>query len=215
MDSSTYLTGITSGNVTTALGYTPVTNARTLTINGTTYDLTANRSWTISTGTTLNGTGFVKASGTTISYDNSTYLTTSSAASTYLALAGGTMTGNLMLANFYTSSGKGYTAGASGIRVVPVGTLSLNTTYLISVTITGSTRWTSGAFLWRPIANGGFSNYPPANVYFPTNTNVNGVALYAFSSTGNGASSAGDVVVNSNAFDMNGATWSATVKLIG
>jgi hypothetical protein len=43
----------------------------------------------------LNGTGFVKISGTTISYDNSTYLTTSAAASTYLALAGGTMTGNV------------------------------------------------------------------------------------------------------------------------
>lgn len=43
----------------------------------------------------LNGTGFVKISGTTISYDNSTYLTTSAAASTYLALAGGTMTGNI------------------------------------------------------------------------------------------------------------------------
>ena len=43
----------------------------------------------------LNGTGFVKASGTTITYDNSTYLTTSSAASTYLPLAGGTLTGAL------------------------------------------------------------------------------------------------------------------------
>jgi hypothetical protein len=43
----------------------------------------------------LNGTGFVKISGTTISYDNSTYLTTAAAASTYLALAGGTMTGNI------------------------------------------------------------------------------------------------------------------------
>ncbi len=43
----------------------------------------------------LNGTGFVKASGTTISYDNSTYLTTASAASTYLALSGGTLTGAL------------------------------------------------------------------------------------------------------------------------
>jgi len=46
---SGYITGITSGMVTTALGYTPVTNARTLTINGTTYDLTADRSWTIAT----------------------------------------------------------------------------------------------------------------------------------------------------------------------
>ena len=43
----------------------------------------------------LNGTGFVKISGTTISYDNSTYLTTAAAASTYLPLAGGTLTGEL------------------------------------------------------------------------------------------------------------------------
>ena len=43
----------------------------------------------------LNGTGFVKISGTTISYDNSTYLTTGTAASTYLPLTGGTLTGAL------------------------------------------------------------------------------------------------------------------------
>lgn len=34
----------------------------------------------------INGTGFVKATGTTLSYDNSTYLTTASAASTYQPL---------------------------------------------------------------------------------------------------------------------------------
>jgi len=45
--------------------------------------------------TQLNGTGFVKASGTSITYDNSTYLTTSSASSTYLPLTGGTLTGTL------------------------------------------------------------------------------------------------------------------------
>ena len=45
---SGFITGITSGNVTTALGYTPVTNARTITINGTAYDLSADRAWTIS-----------------------------------------------------------------------------------------------------------------------------------------------------------------------
>jgi hypothetical protein len=38
---------LTSSDVTTALGYTPVTDARTLSINGVTYDLTANRSWTV------------------------------------------------------------------------------------------------------------------------------------------------------------------------
>lgn len=51
-----YITGINSSMVTTALGYTPVTDARTLTINGVTYDLTANRSWTV---------GNVTGSGTT------------------------------------------------------------------------------------------------------------------------------------------------------
>jgi hypothetical protein len=53
LDTSTYLTGITSSDVTTALGYTPVTNARTITINGTTFDLTADRSWTISSSGVL------------------------------------------------------------------------------------------------------------------------------------------------------------------
>jgi predicted heme/steroid binding protein len=43
---------LTSGDVTNALGFTPVTDARTITINGTTYDLTANRSWTIASGVT-------------------------------------------------------------------------------------------------------------------------------------------------------------------
>lgn len=41
---------LTSGDVTTALTYTPVPPTRTLTINGTTLDLSANRSWTV-TGT--------------------------------------------------------------------------------------------------------------------------------------------------------------------
>lgn len=41
------LTGLTSTQVTTALGFTPVTDARTLTINGTAFDLSANRSWTV------------------------------------------------------------------------------------------------------------------------------------------------------------------------
>lgn len=47
LDTNTYLTSITSSQIIAALGFTPVTNARTLTINGTTYDLSANRSWTI------------------------------------------------------------------------------------------------------------------------------------------------------------------------
>lgn len=66
----------------------------------------------------LSGTGFVKISGTTISYDNSTYLTTSSASSTYLPLAGGTLTGGLSgttgsFSGQVTSSTSFYTAAIS------------------------------------------------------------------------------------------------------
>jgi len=78
---------LTSLNVTNALGFTP-------------YNSTNPSGYITSSALTpyqlqLNGTGFVKASGTTISYDNSTYLTTSSASSTYLPLSGGTLTGPL------------------------------------------------------------------------------------------------------------------------
>ena len=52
-DNSTYLTTITSGQITTALGYTPVTNARTITINGSTFDLTSNRTWSVGTVTSV------------------------------------------------------------------------------------------------------------------------------------------------------------------
>ncbi len=51
----------------------------------------------------LSGTGFVKSTGGTISYDTNTYLTTSSAASTYLPLTGGTLTGALQV-NGYLSA---------------------------------------------------------------------------------------------------------------
>lgn len=75
--------------------------------------------------TALNGTGFVKISGTTISYDNSTYLTTSAAASTYLMLGGGTLTGALL----------GTSAGFTGY--VGIG----NTSPLYQLDVTGSGRF--------------------------------------------------------------------------
>jgi hypothetical protein len=74
----------------------------------------------------LNGTGFVKISGTTISYDNSTYLTTGTAASTYLPLVGGTLTGGLngTSANFSGSVGIGTnTPEGSGLTVASGGIL--------------------------------------------------------------------------------------------
>ena len=62
---------LTSGNVTSALGYTPVTDARTLTINGTTYDLSANRSWTIGGVTGSGSTNYVPLWTSTTGLGNS------------------------------------------------------------------------------------------------------------------------------------------------
>ena len=73
----------------------------------------------------LSGTGFVKSTGGTISYDTNTYLTTSAAASTYLALAGGTLTGTLL----------GTSAGFTGY--VGIG----NTSPLYQLDVTGSGRF--------------------------------------------------------------------------
>jgi hypothetical protein len=86
---------LTSLNVTTALGFTPVTNARTLTINGITYDLTADRTWTISAGistlTTLGTSGPATLVGSTLNVPN--YSAGSSAVrniSTFTATSGQT-----------------------------------------------------------------------------------------------------------------------------
>jgi hypothetical protein len=62
---------LTSGNITSGLGYTPVTDARTLTINGTTYDLTANRSWTISGVTGSGSTNYMPLWTSTTGLGNS------------------------------------------------------------------------------------------------------------------------------------------------
>jgi hypothetical protein len=45
-------TAVLASDITTALTYTPVPTTRNITINGTTYDLSADRSWTINIGST-------------------------------------------------------------------------------------------------------------------------------------------------------------------
>jgi hypothetical protein len=61
----------------------------------------------------LSGTGFVKISGTTISYDNSTYLTTSSAASTYVPYTGATANVDLGTHTLLAAKGTFSSSGSS------------------------------------------------------------------------------------------------------
>jgi hypothetical protein len=119
---------LTSSDVTTALGYTPVTDLRTLTINGETYNLTANRSWTIGVNpsarevqtyiATASQTTFTVTGGYTVGlldvFINGVRLTSSDFTATNgttVVLAVGTMAGNIVDIIKYTS---GFTNAVSG-----------------------------------------------------------------------------------------------------
>jgi hypothetical protein len=117
--------GLSSATSGVTIGSTPITTSGTITLaiataSGSQQGLLSSTDWTTFNGkqAALNGTGFVKISGTTISYDNSTYLTTSAASSTYLPLAGGTLTGALGGTSATFSS----TISTSGGRVTIQGT---------------------------------------------------------------------------------------------
>ena len=105
-----------TASIPTILGYTPVTNARTLTINGTAYDLTADRSWTITaSGKSINTVSINTNAGSASSTD-------------YVYLASGTINITLPTAvgnqNLYT------------IKNVGTGVITVDTTS--SETIDGS-----------------------------------------------------------------------------
>lgn len=85
-------------------GYVPT--SRTLTINGTTYDLTANRTWTIPTGTgTVTSVGLSMPPAFTVS--SSPITTSGTIAVTGAGVASQYVRGDGTLANFPTSTGGG------------------------------------------------------------------------------------------------------------
>ena len=96
--------GLSSSTSGVTIGSSPITTSGTITLSiatasGLQQGLLSSSDWTTfsSKQAALSGTGFVKISGSTISYDNSTYLTTSAASSTYLPLSGGTLSGALTI----------------------------------------------------------------------------------------------------------------------
>jgi hypothetical protein len=95
-----------------------------------------------SAGTVINGTGFVKASGTTISYDNSTYLSTSSAASTYQPLLGYTPYNATNPSGYITSS-----------ALSPYLTTSSAASTYATVAMNGTKLDTSGAYIHTIVEN--------------------------------------------------------------
>jgi hypothetical protein len=141
LDTNTYLTSINSGQVINALGYTPVTNARTLTINGTAYDLTADRSWNVGTVTsvaalTLGTTGLDISSSVATS-------TTTPVITLNVPTASATNRGALSSTDWTTFNNKQAALGFTPYRYVNTtsssSTSSLSETQLLQVTIPANT----------------------------------------------------------------------------
>ena len=132
----------------------------------------------------LSGTGFVKISGTTISYDNSTYLTTSSAASTYLALSGGTLTGavtgtrlvlvqnsaDIALSIVQTGVGRGLSVLGTSYFSSDISFGSLSNGILKANTLGGLVLATAGTDYQAPLSGTGFVKSTGGTISYDTST---------------------------------------------
>ena len=122
-----------TASIPTILGYTPVTNARTLTINGTTLDLSANRSWSV---------GDLLSSG---SYSNPTWLTSLgwskiSGTPTTLSGYGISSTDTLFDTKYYSATNpSGYTSNVGTVTSVAALTIGTSGTDLSSTIATETT----------------------------------------------------------------------------
>lgn len=117
-------------SISSILGYTPVPDSRTLTINGTSYDLTANRSWSVGTVTSVGftaGTG-ISLAGTNPITGSGTVTITNSAPDQTVALTAGTGIG---ITGTYPNFTITNSSPSSGGTVTSVG-LALPTEFAIS-----------------------------------------------------------------------------------
>jgi len=128
-DVLTYITGTNNlwkpRSITTILGYTPVPQTRTLTINGTALDLSADRSWTVSSGITVGTTTISSGTSGRIPFNNGGVYgedagITYSSANKRLTLGGTTATIPLLArnstfaTNFYVGQNGSRSCGAIG-----------------------------------------------------------------------------------------------------
>ena len=184
---------LSSSDVTTALGFTPynstnpsayisltsLSGSAPITYNTSTGAISITQASTSTNGylsstdwntfngkqAALSGTGFVKISGTTISYDNSTYYLasnpsgyiTSSALSSYLPLAGGTLTG-IFYSTYVTATG--LSNGSFNVAKTVYGNIHIN-----NGAGPANNNGNQGAITWQ-----GDGGIPQAGIYVSNNS---------------------------------------------
>lgn len=130
-----------------SLGFTPVTNARTLTINGTTFDLTADRSWIIAAGSgTVTSVSSANADiAVSVSSPNPILTLNSGAGANQIVkrdssgnLNATTVTTNANLIGDITSVGNTTTASGALVKTVILNTPNIFTNPVTYTTTTGT-----------------------------------------------------------------------------
>jgi hypothetical protein len=126
-----------NSTIPSALGYTPVTDTRTLTINGTTYDLTANRTWTIPThdSVTIGTANGLSLSGQQLSLGLASSSTNGALSSSDWI----TFNNKQAAGNYITSLTGEVTASGPGAASATLNNASVTAKILSGVNITGGT----------------------------------------------------------------------------
>lgn len=123
-------------SIDTALGYTPVPTTRTLTINGTTYDLSANRAWSVGTVTSVTASAPLSSSGGTT--PNITISQATGSTNGYLSAADWTTFNSKQPAGNYITALSGEASGSGpGTASVTLNNASVTAKVLTGVNITG------------------------------------------------------------------------------
>jgi hypothetical protein len=135
----TSATPVSGGDITTALGYVPVDDAIQLTINGVAHDLSASRSWSVGTVTTV---GVTAGTGISASVSNPTTnptisLTTKTVDGTGLGIFSSTLTGLLASTTYhvraYATNSLGTSYGGDTIFITPASYSYNNSPILIDI----------------------------------------------------------------------------------
>jgi hypothetical protein len=133
-------------SIDSALGYTPVPDSRRLTINGTTYDLTADRTWSVGTVTSVTASSPLSSSGGTT--PNITISQATGSTNGYLSSADWTTFNSKQPAGSYITALSGEATGTGpGTAAVTLNNASVTAKVLTGVNITGGSISASDSIL--------------------------------------------------------------------